>query len=160
MHHYEQASRGDGIPAKLFQLQNDDAVKVLHSICQQIGKTQLWSQDWKRSVFISIPKKGKAKECSNYHTTALISHASKAMLKILQARLQQYENRELPDFKLDLEKAEESESNCQQPLDHRKSKRVPKKHLLLLHWNGNTRLPDLPPETSVCRSSSKLELDM
>ena len=115
-----KASGGNGIPVELFQILEDDALKVLHSICQhlEIWKIQQWSQDWKRSVFISIPKKGKAKECSNYHTTALISHASKAMLKILQARLQQYENRELPIFKLDLEKAEESESNCQQPLDH------------------------------------------
>ena len=84
-----KASRGDGIPAELFQILEDDAVKVLHSICQQIWKTQQWPQDWKRSVFIPIPKKGNAKECSNYHTTALISHASKVMLKILQARLQQ-----------------------------------------------------------------------
>ena len=94
-----KTSGGDGIPAKLFQLQNDDAVKVLHSICQQIGKTQLWSQDWKRSVFILISKKGNAKECSNYHTIALISHASKVMLKILQARLQQNVNPELPHVK-------------------------------------------------------------
>ena len=82
---------------ELFQVLKDDTVKVLHSICQQIGKTQQWPQDWKRSVFIPIPKKGKAKECSNYHTIALISHASRLMLKILQARLQQYVNRELPD---------------------------------------------------------------
>ena len=84
-------------------------MKVPHSICQQIWRTQQWPQDWKRSVFIAIPKKGNAKECSNYHTIALISHASKVMLKILQARLQPYVNRELPDFKLDLEKAEEPE---------------------------------------------------
>ena len=82
-------SGGDGIPVELFQILKDDAVKVLHSICQQIGKTQPWPQDWKRSVFIQIPKKGNAKECSNSHTIALISHASKIMLKILQARLQQ-----------------------------------------------------------------------
>ena len=92
-----KASGGDGIPVELFQILKDDAVKVLHSICQQIWKTQQWPQDWKRSVFIPIPKKGNAKECSNYHTIALISHASKVMLKILQARLQQYVNRELPD---------------------------------------------------------------
>ena len=92
-----KASGGDGIPVELFQILKDDAVKVLHSICQQIGKTQQWPQDQKRSVFIPIPKEGNAKECSNYHTIALISYASKVMLEILQARLQQYVNRELPD---------------------------------------------------------------
>ena len=86
-----KANGGDEIPAELFQILKDDAVKVLHSICQQIWKTQQWPQDWKRSVFIPIPKKGSAQECSNYCTVALISHASKVMLKILQARLQQYE---------------------------------------------------------------------
>ena len=91
-----KATGGDGIPVELFQILKDDAVKVLHSICQQIWKTQRWSQDWKRSVFIPIPKKDNALECSNYHTIVLISHASKVMLKILQARLQQYVNRELP----------------------------------------------------------------
>ena len=88
---------GDGIPAELFQILKDVAVKVLHSMCQQIWKTQQWPQDWKRSVFIPIPKKGNAKECSNYCTTAFISHASKVLLKILQARLQQYVNRKIPD---------------------------------------------------------------
>ena len=83
-----KASGGDGIPVELFQILKDDAVKVLHSICQHIWKTRQWPQDWKRSVFISIPKKGYAKECSNYHSIALISHASKVMLKILQARFQ------------------------------------------------------------------------
>ena len=92
-----KASGGDGIPVELFQIMEDDDVKVLHSICQQICKSQQWPQDWKRSVFIPIPKKGNAKECSNYHTIALISHASKVMLKILEARLQQYVNCELPD---------------------------------------------------------------
>ena len=92
-----KASGGDGIPTELFQILKDDAMKVLHSMCQQIWKTQQWPQDWKRSVFIPIPKKGNAKECSNYCTISLISHASKGMLKILQARLQQYMNRELPD---------------------------------------------------------------
>ena len=92
-----KASGGDGIPVELFQILKDVAVKVLHAICQQILKTQQWPQDWKRSVFIPISKKGNAKEWSNYHTIALISHASKVMLKILQARLQQYMNRELPD---------------------------------------------------------------
>ena len=96
-HHYEQASGGNGIPAKLSHVLKDDAMKVLHSICQQIWKTQQWPQVWKRSVFIPIPKKGNAKECSNYCTIALISHASKVMLKILQARLQDYVNCELPD---------------------------------------------------------------
>ena len=92
-----KASGGDGIPVELFQILKDDAEKVLHSICQQIWKTQQWPQDWKRSVFISVPKKGNAKECSDYYTIALISHASKVMLKILQARLQQYVNHELSD---------------------------------------------------------------
>jgi len=84
-----KTSSGNGIPVELFQILKDDAVKVLHSICQQIWKTQQWPQDWKRSVFIPIPKKGNAKECSNYHTFSLISHSSKVMLKIFQARLQQ-----------------------------------------------------------------------
>ena len=92
-----KASGGDGIPVELFQILKGDAVKVLHSICQQIWKTQQWPQDWKRSVFIPTPKRGNAKECSNYCTIALISHASKVMLKILQDRLQQYVNREFPD---------------------------------------------------------------
>ena len=92
-----KASGGDGIPVELLQILKDDAVKVLHSICLQIWKTQQWPQDWKRSVFIPIPKKGNAKECSNYHTIKLISHSRKVMLKILQARLQQYMNHELPD---------------------------------------------------------------
>jgi len=93
----KKASGGDGIPVELFQILKDDTMKVLHSICQHIWKTQQWPQEWKRSVFIPIPKKGNAKECANYHTIALISHASKVMLKILQARLQQYVNHELPD---------------------------------------------------------------
>ena len=95
--------------AELFQILKDNAVKVLHSVCQQIWKIQQWPQNWKRSVFISIPKKGNAKECSNCHTTALISHASKIMLKILQVRLQQNVKREIPKYKLDLEKAEKPE---------------------------------------------------
>ena len=85
-----KASGGDGIPIELFQILKDDAVKVRHSICQEMWKTQQWPQDWKRSVFIPIPKKGNAKEHANYHTIAVISHASKLMLKILQARIQQY----------------------------------------------------------------------
>ena len=92
-----KASGGHGIPVKLFQILKDDTVKVLHSICQQIWETQQWPWDWKRSVFIPILKKGNPKECSNYHTVALITHAGKALLKILEARLQQFMNRELPD---------------------------------------------------------------
>ena len=90
-----KSSRGEGIPVELFQILKDNAVKVLHSTCQQIWKTQQWPQDWERSVFIPIPKKDNAKDCSNYHTIALISHASKVMLKILQGSLQQYMNQEL-----------------------------------------------------------------
>ena len=92
-----KASGGDGIPVELFQILKDDAVKVLHSVCQKIWKTQQWIQDWKRSVFIPIPKEGNAKECSNYHTIVLISHTSKVMLKMLQDRLLEYVNCELPD---------------------------------------------------------------
>ena len=115
-----KASGGDGIPIELFQILKDDAVKVLHSVCQQIWKTQQWPQDWKRSVFIPIPKKGKCqfsfqsqrkanvKECSNYRTVALISHASKVMLKIHQARLQQYMNCELPDVQAGFRKGRET----------------------------------------------------
>ena len=99
-----KASGGDGISVELFQILKEDTLKVLHSICQQIWKTQQWPQDWKKSVFIPIPKKGSAKECSNYRTIALISHASKVMLKILQARLQQYVNCELPDVQAVLRK--------------------------------------------------------
>ena len=99
-----KASGGDGIPVELFQILGDDAVKVLHSICQQIWKTQQWPQDWKRSVFIPIPKKGNAKECSNYCSIAFISHTSKVMLKILQAMLQQYMNHELPDVQVGFRK--------------------------------------------------------
>ena len=104
-----KASEGDRIPVELFQILKDDAVKVPHSISQQIWKTQQWPQDWKRSVFIPIPKKGNPKECSNYRTIALISHTNKVMLEILQARVQQYMNHELQIYKLDLEKAEEPE---------------------------------------------------
>ena len=102
------ASGGDGIPVELFQILKDDAVKVLHSICQQIWKTLKWPQDWKRSVFIPVPKKGNTKECSNCCTTAFISHASKVMLKILQARLQQYVNPELPDVQASFRKGRET----------------------------------------------------
>ena len=98
-------SGGDGIPVELFQILKDNAVKMLHSICQQICKTQQWPQDWKRSVFIPIPKTGNAKECSNYHTIAPISHTSMVMLKILQARLQQYANHELTDVQAGFRKS-------------------------------------------------------
>ena len=99
-----KASGGDGIPVELFQILKDDAVKVLHSICKQIWKTQQWPQDWKSSVFIPIPMMANAKECSKYHIIALISHASKVMFKILQARLQQYVNQELSDFRAEFRK--------------------------------------------------------
>ena len=108
-----KAGGGDGIPVELIQILKDDVLKVLHSICQQIWKTHQWPQDWKKTVFIPIPKKDNTKEYSNYHTIVLISHTSKVILKILQVRLQQYMNHELPDLssfsKLDLEKAEEPE---------------------------------------------------
>ena len=104
-----KASGGDRIPAELFQILKDEVVTVLHSICQQIWKTQQWPQDWKRSVFISIPRKGNAKKCSKYHTIALVSHASKVVIKTLQARCQLYMNCELPDVQAGLEKAEEPE---------------------------------------------------
>ena len=104
-----KASEGAGIAVELFQILKDDAVKVLHSICQQIWKTQQWPQDWKRSVFLPIPKKGNGKECSNYCVIAHISHASNVMLKVFQIRLQEYMNHELQMFKQDLEKAEEPE---------------------------------------------------
>ena len=103
-----KASGGDGIPVELFQILKDDVVKVLHSKCQQICTTQQWPQDWKKSVFILIPKKGNVKECSNYRTIALISHASEEMLKILQARLQQYVNHELPDVQAGFRKGRET----------------------------------------------------
>ena len=99
-----KASGGDGIPVELFQILKDEAVKVLPSICQQIWKTQQWPQDWKRSVFISVPKKGSAKECSNYCTIAFISHTSKVMFKIFQAGLQQHVNQELSDVQAGLRK--------------------------------------------------------
>ena len=131
-----KASGGDGIPVELLQILKDDAVKVLLSICRQIWKTQQWPQDWKMSVFIPTPKKGNAKECSNYRTIALISHASKVMLKILQARLQQYVNwNELSDFQAGFRKdrGTRDQTRDQHLLDHGKSKRVPEKHLFLLY---------------------------
>ena len=130
-----KANGADGIPVQLFQILKDDAVKALHSICQQIWKTQQWPQDWKRSVFIPVPKKGNAKECSNYRTVAFISHASKVMLKILQARLQQYMNRELPVlFKLVLEKSEEPDIKLPTYAgSSKKQESSRKKHLFLLY---------------------------
>ena len=126
-----KASGGDGIPVELFQIPKDNAVKVLHLICQKIWKTQQWPQDWEKSVFIPIPKKGNAKECSNYHTIALISHASKIMLKILQARLQQYVNHEIPGVQADFRKAEEPEIKLPTSAGSSKKQEVPEKFLLL-----------------------------
>ena len=145
---------------------------MLHSICQQIWKTQQWPQGWKRSVFIPIPKKGNAKECSNYHTIALISHANKVMLKILQVRLQQYMNREISDVRAGFRKgrgASDQTANIRWIIE--KAREFQKKLLFLLidyakafcgsqqtvgdsERDGNTRPPDLPLEKSVCRSGS------
>ena len=169
-----KASGGDGIPVELFQILKDDAVKVLHSICQQIWKTQQWPQDWKRSVFIQIPKKGNAKECSIYCTIALISYASKVMLKILQARLQQYMNHEFPDVQSGFRKGRGTRHQIANICWIIIKSRVPVKHLFLLYWlcqslwlcgsqetfvensarDGKTRPPDLPLEKSICRSGS------
>ena len=129
-----KASGGDGIPVELFQILKDDAVKVLHSICQPIRKIQQWPQDWKRSVCIPISKKGNAKECSNYRTIALISHTSKVMLKILQARLQQYVKHEFPNVQACFRKGR----GTRDQIDNicwimEKSKRVPEKHLFLVY---------------------------
>ena len=159
------------MPSELFQILKDAAAGVLYSICQQIWKTQQWPQDWKRSVFIPIPKKGNAKECSNYRTIALFSHASKLMLKILQARLQQHVNHELPDVQAGfrkgrgtrdqitnicwiIEEAREFQKNiyfcfidCAKAfdcVDHNKLENSER--------DGNTRPSDLPPEKSLCRS--------
>ena len=129
-----KASGGDGIPVELFQILKDDAVKVLHSICQQVWKTQQWPQDWKRSVFITIPKKGNAKECSNYRTIALISYASKVMLKILQVRLQQYVNHEFPDVQAGFRKWREARdqiANIRWIMA--KTRELQKKNLFLLY---------------------------
>ena len=128
-----KASGTDGIPVKLFQILKDGAVKVLHSICLQIWKTQLWPQDWKRSVFIPIPKKGNIKECSNYCRHALISHASKVMLKILQASLQQYVKHELPDVQAGFRKGRgirDQIANIHWIIE--KSREFQKKYILLL----------------------------
>ena len=126
-----KASGGDGIPVELFQIIKDDAVKVLHSIHQQIWKTPQWPQDWKRSVFIPIPKMGNARECSNYCTIALISHASKVMLKILQARLPQYMNQELPDVQAEFGKGRGTRDQIANILwIIEKAREFQKKHLL------------------------------
>ena len=128
-----KTSGGDGIPVELFQILKDDAVKVLHSICQQIWKAQQWPQNWKRSVFIPIPQKDNDKECSNYRTIALISHSSKVMLKILQATLQQYMNCELSDVQADFRKGRGTRDQIVNIGWIIKSKRVPEKHLFLLY---------------------------
>ena len=128
-----KASGGDGIPVKLFQILKDGAVKVMHSICQQIWKTQQCSQGWKRSVFIPVPKKGNAKECLNYRTIALISHASKVMFKILQSRLQQYLNYELPGVQAGFRKGRGTRDQIANIRWIIKKARVPEKHLFLLY---------------------------
>ena len=129
-----KASGSDGIPVELFQILKDDAVKVLHTICQQIWKTQQSPQDWKTSVFIPIPKKGNAKECSSYRTIALISHASKVMLKILQARLQQYMNREFPDVQAGFRKGRGTRDQIANICWIMEKVRVPEKHLFMFYW--------------------------
>ena len=154
-----KASGGDGIPAELFQILKDDAVKVLHSICQKIWKTQQWPQDWKRSVFTPIPKKGNAKECSNYRIIALISHTSKVMLKILQTRLQQYMNRELPDVPAGFRKGRGTRDHIANTCwIIKKAREFQKKTSALLTMPQPLtvwiRPPDLPLEKSVCRSGS------
>ena len=165
-----KASGGDGIPDELFQILKDNAVKVLHLIHQQIWNTHQWTQDWKRSVFIPIPKKGNARECSNYHTIALISHSSKVMLKILQASFNSMRTVNFHMFKLVLEKAEEPEIKLSTSTGSSKSKssRKPSTSALLTTQNSLTlwittnyikffkkweyQIPDLPAEKSVCRS--------
>jgi len=128
-----KASGDDGIPVELFQILKDDAVKVLHSIWQQLWKTQQWPQNWKRSGFIPVPKKSNSKECSNYCTIALISHTSKVMLKIIQARLQQYVNQELPDVQAGFRKGRGTRDQIANIHWIIKKARVPRKHLLLLY---------------------------
>ena len=128
-----KANGGDGISVELFQIRKDDAVKMFYSVCQQIWNTQQWPQDWKRSVFVLIPKKGNAKEHSNYHTIAFISKVSKVMLKILQARLQQYVNHELLDVQAGFRKGRGNRDQIANIRWYRKSKRNPDKHLLLLY---------------------------
>jgi len=130
-----KASGGDGIPVELFQILKDDAVKVLHSMCQQIWKTQQWPKDWKRSVFIPIPKKGNAKECPDYHKIAFISYTSKVMLKILQARLQQYMNCELLDVQAGFRKVRGTRNQIANiHCIIKKAREFQKKHLFFLYW--------------------------
>ena len=169
-HHYK-ASGGDGIPVELFQILKDDAVQVLHPICQQIWKIQQWPQDWKRSIFTPTPKKGKAKECSNYCTIAFISQSSKVMLKILQTRFQQYMNRELPDVQDGFRKGKGTRDQITNIHWIIKKEREFQKNTFFIDYikafdcvdhnklenssrDGNTRPPYLPPEKSVCRSRS------
>ena len=129
-----KSSGVDGVPVELFRILQDDSVKELHSICQQIWKTQQWPQDWKRSVFIPIPKKGNAKECSNHHTIALTSHASKVMLKILQARLQQDMNCEILDVQAALRKGRGTRDQIAKICwIKEKAREFRKKHLPLFH---------------------------
>ena len=167
-----KVSGGDGIPVELFQILKDDAAKVLHSIYQQVWKTQQWPQDWKRSAFIPIPKKGNAIECSNYCTIALISHASKVMLKILQARLQQSMNRGLPDVQAGFRKGRGTRVQivniCGSSKKQESCRGIFTSALLTVpkplcksqqtvensSRDGITRPSDLPPEKSVCRSRS------
>ena len=171
-----KASVDDGIPVELFQILKDDAVKVLHSICQQIWKTQQWPQGWKRSVFTPIPKKGNDKEYSNYCTIALISHFSKLMLKILQPRLQQYVNCEISDVQACFRKGRETRVQVanicwiiEQAREFQKNiyfcfidyaKAINRVNHNKLWKNslrvGNTRPPYLPPEKSICRSRSNI----
>ena len=168
-----KASGSDGIPAEPLQVLKDDAVKVLHSLCQEIWKTLPWPQDWEKVSFHLIPKKGNALNCSNYHTIALISHASRIMLKVLQARLQQYVNQELQGISAGFREVRgtwDQISNICWIIE--KNTRVPEKHLVLLYWLHQSLcvdhnevwkilqmmgIPDhlnLPPEKPVCRSSS------
>ena len=163
-----KASGGDGIPVEPFQILKDDAVKVLHSICQQIWKTQQWPQDWKRSVLIPIPKKGNVKECSNYHSIALMSHATKVMLKILQARLQQYMNQEPPDVQVGFRKGRETRDQIANIRWIIVKARGFQKNIYFCfidyakafdcvensERDRNTRSPDLPLEKPICRSGS------
>ena len=165
-----KVSGGDGIPVELFRILKDDAVKVLHPICQHIWKTQQWPQDWKRSIFIPIPKEDNAKECSNDCTIALISYANKGMLKILQARLQQYVNYKIPDVQAGfrkgrgtrdqvanihwiIKKPREFQKNIYFFIDYAKAfDCVDHNKLENSERDGNTRPTDLPSKKSVCRS--------
>ena len=169
-----KASGGDEIPVELFQTLKDDAVKVLHSICQQIWKTQQWPQDWERSAVVTpIPKKGNAKECSNYHIVVLISHASEFMLKILPASHQQYMNQELPDVQTGFRNGRGIRDQIanihwliEKPREFQKKSTSASltmlKHLIvwittnwkILKRDGNTKPPYLPPEKAVCKSTS------